>query len=1650
MRASARILAVAAIVVVCGLGGAPWAQEGAEPPREEALQDKMCDTPENVTGLLLLDSFGLAKFSVAWDGEAYGIVYAREYPTPSAEDIYFARIAADGTVLSGPSLISPGLGSFSTASVTMAWTGSEYGVAWAEQNAWTKVIRFRRVARDGQALDSIQILAYPSSGTNVPRIVWNGGGYGLFYKDPEIYFLGLDTAGSVLSGPLQLTLYSPGYFDAEWGAGKYCVASTEASMPSTYIRRQLLDSTGTVLVDANYTPWGRTVDSLRLAWTGTSFSALWSSNQDFGDRVLRITDFYPSGDFVEHNTNACHDVDREKSGLALVWTGAEFGVFYCEPSNLVTPVVLYSRVTHGGTLLMDSDIVASSGYRNYLPGWRAVAFGKLGFGIFSFDFDSGGVRFTGLGCHGDTTPPPCPSNLQSTGQTESTVGLAWAASYDTQSEIAYYSIYRNGAFLARTTDRTYMDTGLSAGTTYDYYVTATNAPQWESSGCASLSVATASPVPCDTAPFGPSTLLQQPGSIEGGASVWDGSAFGIVWADAGSELQFARVAADGTMLSGPTQLTAYGANCTRPSLAWTGSEYGIAYHTDRTGSSEIAFLRVSASGTLVAGSDLLITAAADTQLYPSLVWTGTEYGLAWADRRNGTGADLAFARIDAAGAEVPGSEAVVYNAPTDISDVVLAWNGSAYGTAYSRGAQVYFTRLNATGGFVSEVQVSSASVGNNLAPSLVWTGTEYGLAWRGFTADVDIYFARLSATGVLQGSVRTLTAPGSSQDAPSLAWEGAGYGLGYIDNRSGSYELYFTRLDALGNRVDCDRALTGSAQVNHVYARSLAWSGKGFGLAFKNQTPGQMRFVGLGDADDTTPPSCPQAPHEVSRELMPPAVTLGWGASSDTGSGLSHYEVYRDWALLGRTTSTTYRDDTFDPAAGYVYDIVAVDAVGLSSVGCASVDTADPTPPACPSGLTSPSQGYNSIALSWVAAVDPESGIATYKVYRDGAFLADTAMTTYADTGLQPGTSYAYAVLAVNGAGLSSAGCPASAFSTLSSDQCLWASLSGVKGVRTSTQTQGTSAVWNGADYGVAWIDDSSGNLELYFARYAAGGALLAGPTQLTSDANYKVAPSLVWNGAGYAVAWEDWRNGHGDVYAMTVGADGTPGTVVRVTTDANYQGTPSLVWNGTGYGVAWADGRNPGTDYDIYFVRLDASCNPTGGEKVVANPMGYQQLPSLAWNGTGYGVAYRSDFTGQQINFRGLDASGNPATGEVYITAGPANHGAPSLLWNGTNYALAWHGDSGGSLDIYFAKLATNGSKIGSDSRVTTDPSMQMNPSLALAGAEYGVAWQDMRGGGTDIYFAPLNESGVKTQAEIQLSVRINSNNISPRTLAAGADGFCAVWANWEAVSPDATQLATLGCSGDTTPPSCPGTPRETDRDWFPPADAVTLSWGASSDLETGISHYEVYRDWVLLARTTATSYRDATFNHAAGYVYDIVAVNAAGLPSVGCPSVDTTDSVPPTCPGNLMAVGVAETQVDLSWLPSTDALSGFSLYLVYRDNQWLDYAFGTTYSDLTVSGGTTYNYAIVPNDYAGNQRFDCQTLWVSTSPILLKMTKNTDGLNADLDWNDVGLNQYIVYRSTSPQVGQEHQRVPLSETQDTVLKDGIQLWFYYIQQRE
>jgi hypothetical protein len=298
------------------------------------------------------------------------------------------------------------------------------------------------------------------------------------------------------------------------------------------------------------------------------------------------------------------------------------------------------------------------------------------------------------------------------------------------------------------------------------------------------------------------------------------------------------------------------------------------------------------------------------------------------------------------------------------------------------------------------------------------------------------------------------------------------------------------------------------------------------------------------------------------------------------------------------------------------------------------------------------------------------------------------------------------------------------------------------------TTTTGVSThpalAWNGSRYGLVYSDDTPGNLELYFQLLEANGALVGGPTRLTTAAGSSDWADVVWTGTEFAVVFTDERVSvaNADIYFVRVSASGQKlGAESKVTTDTAKQNYAILKWSGTEFGVSWTDFRRSG-GREVYFRRLSATGAPVGSEVNVSDTPTDSAWSDLTWNGAAWALVWHeaSSSTNTEVSLRQLSATGAPLAPTTTLSAAPGFSGYPSIDWNGFEYGVSWQDEREGKAAIYFAQVSAQGAKNGAEKKLSSGSGTSSFTTALWNGTTYGFAWRDDRdgpSGNTEIYFA-------------------------------------------------------------------------------------------------------------------------------------------------------------------------------------------------------------------------------------------------------------------------------------------------------------------------
>jgi hypothetical protein len=179
-------------------------------------------------------------------------------------------------------------------------------------------------------------------------------------------------------------------------------------------------------------------------------------------------------------------------------------------------------------------------------------------------------------------------------------------------------------------------------------------------------------------------------------------------------------------------------------------------------------------------------------------------------------------------------------------------------------------------------------------------------------------------------------------------------------------------------------------------------------------------------------------------------------------------------------------------------------------------------------------------------------------------------------------------------------------------------------------------------------------------------------------------------------------------------------------------------VWAGREYGGVFSKIVGTGTEWDLN--RLDASGNQLG------SPMTLPYAAAcLAWSPGKYGAVYAN---GTNVTFWTFDRFGLNATGPVVVNVSTGAEWA-DIVWNGTEFGIAWATGTDTNGDIRFRRVNASGQFLSNELWVSNATGHSWFPRVVWTGGEYGIAWQDDRGGGNVVYLARVSAAGALLQTK-------------------------------------------------------------------------------------------------------------------------------------------------------------------------------------------------------------------------------------------------------------------------------------------------------------
>lgn len=683
--------------------------------------------------------------------------------------------------------------------------------------------------------------------------------------------------------------------------------------------------------------------------------------------------------------------------------------------------------------------------------------------------------------------------------------------------------------------------------------------------------------------------------------------------------------------------------------------------------------------------------------------------------------------------------------------------------------------------------------------------------------------------------------------------------------------------------------------------------------------------------------------------------------------------------------------------------------------------------PSAPTGLTaSPSTTVSGrIDLSWTAPGTTNGGITGYSIYRNGSLLTNTSGTgtTFSNTGLTPGTTYSYYVVARNSASDAVSG-TSDASNTVSN-----VVVPGVPGAPTGlTATPGTNSTDTGKIYlswtaptfqnpsitgydiyrngtkitpvlngtATSFVDTGLTPGSLYSYRVQARNAFADSSGLRSPDSNTVssvMAPGVPSIPRTFTATPDGLQAGK--INLSWVEPASTNGTITgydiyrKLSTDANYPASPTTVINGSTTLTQSYVGLVEGITYNFKIVARNSYADSSGLRSAEATATA--MAPGLPTAPTNFVVTGDTTVAGkvalswtQPSNTKGAITGYN-----VYIKlASDASFpSTPSLTVAGAVTSTTIEGQSGlpgvpvlvvGS--TYDFKIAarnayadsSGGQSPYSDIASVLSPGLPSAPVLTAATAStsaFGrvtLVWEkptNVAGGIVDYYLYANGLLQTSVAGENTLSGTITG--LTPRqqyTFTVAARNAYAV-AN-SVPGPQSNGIQQIAPGPPSAPRNLTGTVSELE------AGAVTLSWLAPIDTAGGITGYSIYfSDGTLIAETfnSVTSYTVQGLTPAVQYSFYVKARNAlSDQPGLDDSSPSNTFTTiargEPNAPGNLAVVSTSAVsgRLTLSWTPPADSGTLVGYNVFSANGTKLGSTGNTSFVVDGLIGGQTYSFYV------------------------------------------------------------------------------------------
>ncbi|WP_044190650.1 Ig-like domain-containing protein [Hyalangium minutum] len=492
------------------------------------------------------------------------------------------------------------------------------------------------------------------------------------------------------------------------------------------------------------------------------------------------------------------------------------------------------------------------------------------------------------------------------------------------------------------------------------------------------------------------TVSRSANSETNPAVAFDGTNYLVVWQDnrgSGFDVYGVRVSGNGTVLD-PAGFTISGANGHQrnPAVAFDGTNYLVAWEDTRlSASSDIYAARVSKTGAVLDANGLSICPRFGAQEHPALAFDGANYLVVWDDSGTGSARDIYGTRVNTAGIVLDNAFIGISTDTNDQASPAVAFDGGNYLVVWSdyrnnSTSDVYGARVGRGGGVLDPPGIQFAGgTESQTDVALAFDGANYLLVWSDYQTfpSSNLAARRIRPVGSpADSSPITVSAAAGHQQQPSVVYTGTEFLIAWQDGRSGTgLDIYAGRITSAGVAMDGDGFIVSANAANESQVAMASAVGTGVLAVYQVNDPSlgsnvqrlKARWMG-GSGSNTPPEALPQS--LTTEEDVPLALELTGTDAESVNLTYTVVTAPSHGALTGTLPKLRYVPElNYHGTDSFTFTASDGQATSAPATITLTITPVNDVPTATAQVLTTPEETPKAITL---VASDPENDPVTF------------------------------------------------------------------------------------------------------------------------------------------------------------------------------------------------------------------------------------------------------------------------------------------------------------------------------------------------------------------------------------------------------------------------------------------------------------------------------------------------------------------------------------------------------------------------------------------------------------------------------------------------------------------------------------------------